>query len=441
MMPPASQRHATRPFRELALAIILVMFCSLAVTQLPALRSNVAPIPESVGRDWPGWPGVWSGRWQDEPGALLGTSIDIRLRVNTQSEQPDHPHVVLSVAPHAKTGLPPSLTGGTATVGTQGEVLYVGPYGEVFEFRRDGEGARGHVQFPDGTVYNAVLSPIAAPARGEVHVAVGSLHLDEFGWLIARTVGRDALGQSLLYGLFCGLSCLVLYGLRRDSWLRFKVQLSWPTWSQLRRELIHASGTLLVFGVSGAVALWVIYSETSQHYFQIVDRGIAWWLLSIVLVFFLHDTWFYWTHRLLHHKWFARHHRHHHESSSPTPLTAYAFGPLEAVFQSGFVPLVLYLLPLHTSVIVIFYGGMILRNAIGHSGFEVFPPALVRSRWWSWLSTVTHHDLHHQKYHYNFGLYFTIWDRLMGTQDPFYEKNYEEVFGRRGTEHPMSQPP
>jgi sterol desaturase/sphingolipid hydroxylase (fatty acid hydroxylase superfamily) len=34
----------------------------------------------------------------------------------------------------------------------------------------------------------------------------------------------------------------------------------------------------------------------------------------------------------------------------------------------------------------------------------------------SWVNTVTHHDLHHQLIHSNYSLYFTHWDRLMGTQ-------------------------
>ncbi len=150
-------------------------------------------------------------------------------------------------------------------------------------------------------------------------------------------------------------------------------------------------------------------------------------------MFLLHDTWFYWTHRLLHLPWLAHHHRHHHASRSPTPWTAYTFGPLEAVFQSSFVPLVLFVLPLHTSIIVLFYGGMLLRNLIGHSGFEVFPPAFLRSPWLSWLTTVTHHDLHHQKGRYNFGLYTRLWDRWMGTEDPDYPEEYAQVIARAPT--------
>ena len=31
------------------------------------------------------------------------------------------------------------------------------------------------------------------------------------------------------------------------------------------------------------------------------------------------------------------------------------------------------------------------------------------------IYTATHHQLHHDKYNCNYGLYFRLWDRLLGT--------------------------
>ena len=36
------------------------------------------------------------------------------------------------------------------------------------------------------------------------------------------------------------------------------------------------------------------------------------------------------------------------------------------------------------------------------------------------LTTTTHPDLHHSSAGANYGLYFTWWDRLMGTEHPEY---------------------
>ncbi|MEO0917088.1 MAG: DUF2147 domain-containing protein, partial [Pseudomonadota bacterium] len=42
-------------------------------------------------------------------------------------------------------------------------------------------------------------------------------------------------------------------------------------------------------------------------------------------------------------------------------------------------------------------------------------------------TTVTHHDLHHAHAGYNLGLYFTWWDRWMGTEHPNYHDEFRRV--------------
>jgi len=73
----------------------------------------------------------------------------------------------------------------------------------------------------------------------------------------------------------------------------------------------------------------------------------------------------------------------------------------------------------------------IIRNAMGHTGFEFFP------RWWlaspltRWVNTTTHHDLHHNgSFKHNYGLYFTWWDKWLGTEHPRYAERFAEVIGR-----------
>ncbi len=45
----------------------------------------------------------------------------------------------------------------------------------------------------------------------------------------------------------------------------------------------------------------------------------------------------------------------------------------------------------------------------------MFPRWLVHGRAGRWLITATHHQLHHDRYQCNYGLYFRFWDRLCGT--------------------------
>jgi sterol desaturase/sphingolipid hydroxylase (fatty acid hydroxylase superfamily) len=62
----------------------------------------------------------------------------------------------------------------------------------------------------------------------------------------------------------------------------------------------------------------------------------------------------------------------------------------------------------------------IARNTIGHSGYEVFPARRDGRPMFDFLTTTTHHDLHHATARSNYGLYFTWWDRWMGTEHADY---------------------
>jgi sterol desaturase/sphingolipid hydroxylase (fatty acid hydroxylase superfamily) len=41
----------------------------------------------------------------------------------------------------------------------------------------------------------------------------------------------------------------------------------------------------------------------------------------------------------------------------------------------------------------------------------------------------THHALHHEKFRANFGLYFNVWDRLMGSNHLDYERRFDSATG------------
>jgi sterol desaturase/sphingolipid hydroxylase (fatty acid hydroxylase superfamily) len=63
---------------------------------------------------------------------------------------------------------------------------------------------------------------------------------------------------------------------------------------------------------------------------------------------------------------------------------------------------------------------MMLPDAIGHCGYELFPRGWADRPILGLVTMVTHHDMHHEHAPRNFGLYFTWWDRLMGTEHPDY---------------------
>ena len=131
-------------------------------------------------------------------------------------------------------------------------------------------------------------------------------------------------------------------------------------------------------------------------------------------------------------------HRLHHRSTTPTPFAAYAFAAPEAAVQALFVSLWICLIPTPDFALFLLLGIMIVRNVIGHAGTELHPRGMA-DHWLGGLFTTTvHHDLHHGGgFSHNYGLYFTWWDGMMGTEHPRYREIYREVTSR---ELPVAKP-
>ena len=163
------------------------------------------------------------------------------------------------------------------------------------------------------------------------------------------------------------------------------------------------------------------------------DLGPVWAVFAFAVMAVAHDTWFYWTHRIMHHpRLFRRFHRTHHLSHNPSPFTAYSFDVSEAAVQALFVLVFVAVFPITPQTVGLYVVFQIARNTIGHCGYELFPATRDGSRpLFDWMTTVTHHDLHHARAGTNYGLWFTWWDRWMGTEDPTCRTRFAEVIARR----------
>ena len=187
--------------------------------------------------------------------------------------------------------------------------------------------------------------------------------------------------------------------------------------NQTRRELRYAAFTSVIFGLSTVVLLWSWASGYLAIYDDWHDYPLWWIPVSLLLAMLIHETYYYWLHRAMHHPvvypWL---HRGHHDSIVTSGWTSFAFDPGEAVFQAGIIPLILIVVPMHWLVLVAWLLLMTLSAIINHTGVEVYPRGMYRH----WLGRqfigATHHGLHHTRFNKNYGLYFTFWDRWMGTE-------------------------
>ncbi len=241
-------------------------------------------------------------------------------------------------------------------------------------------------------------------------IFVGSLTFD---------LGRYLIAASLIAGL--------VWILRRTSWASRKIQKREATRADFLREFGASLRTVLVYTVLAVPMVWAFRNGYLPEYRgTVTPLTYAGYLAAILLA---HDAWFYWTHRAMHHpRLFKTFHRLHHRTVTPTPWTAYSFAIPEAAVSFLFMPLYLAILPTPKPVIFAFLTVMILRNAMGHAGLELHARGWASHPLLKWISTTTHHDLHHAgSFNHNFGFYFTWWDKLMGTEHPDYVATYDRV--------------
>lgn len=259
--------------------------------------------------------------------------------------------------------------------------------------------------------------------------------LQEFHWqefiLEQATIWLSVfIVDTLRYLLGAGIVSLVLYGILAKWSKKRKIQNRKANWLDVRREIGHSFVTISVYA---SVTLFIIEAHGRGWlllYERVADYGWLYTLLSLPLVLVLHDSYFYWVHRAMHLPlFFRRVHHIHHLSRTPTPWAAYSFSIFEAMVMVFFIPLILALLPLHKDIVIVFLAIMILRNAMGHSGIEFHHQNWVHSPC-DIFTTTTHHDMHHQNFKGNFGLYFTWWDRLMKTELPNYKQEFAKAVSK-----------
>ena len=239
------------------------------------------------------------------------------------------------------------------------------------------------------------------------------------------------LSDFLRYFIAAGSAYLIFWIFFKRQWHHRIIQKKELKAKKIWFEFRYSMCTVVIFAIIG----WGIVTAKNIGYTliynEIEEFGWGWFLISIILMILLHDTWFYWTHRLMHHPFIFRHvHLVHHRSTNPSPWAAYSFHPIEAVVEAGIFPIIVFTIPAHGIALLIFLIYMITQNVQGHLGIEFLPKWFIKNKWISWHTTTTHHDLHHKDFNSNYGLYFTWWDKWLGTEHENYLERFKEVTSR-----------
>ncbi|MEO0708705.1 MAG: sterol desaturase family protein [Cyanobacteria bacterium J06649_5] len=237
-----------------------------------------------------------------------------------------------------------------------------------------------------------------------------------FFWV--TVVGYFAAAGSLYWALYLRASSRF-----RIAAADFPFSQRWSTlWSEVRSDIILSVVSSGIFAACAALMTTAYTLGYTRLYLVPQQYGLAYIGISLGLVLVLQDAYFYFTHRLSHHpkcyKWL---HQGHHHSKNPTPWTAFAFDPAEAMIQAIYLMGVVLVVPMHISVLVAVVMVMTMGALVHHFGVRLFEDSPLGQWLGSWMVGTTHHWLHHRKYTVHYSLYFTFWDRVMGTQHPNYE--------------------
>lgn len=244
-------------------------------------------------------------------------------------------------------------------------------------------------------------------------------------WLLTSTM------IFLRYAIPASLVFLLVYKWKRNEWFAWKIQQKFPKTAQVMQEIKYSVLTSLIFGGMALGIFFLRKMGYGELYFEVAEHGWGYWFFSLGFLIVAHDTYFYWAHRLMHHpKVYRKFHLVHHQSTNPTPFASFSFHPLESVLEFAIIPLITLVMPVHAAVFFLFTLWSIIFNVLGHTGYEISPSGFTRHRFFKWLNTPTHHNMHHRYVHQNYSLYFNFWDRVMGTNHPDYDRYFEEVVER-----------
>jgi sterol desaturase/sphingolipid hydroxylase (fatty acid hydroxylase superfamily) len=204
-----------------------------------------------------------------------------------------------------------------------------------------------------------------------------------------------------------------------------KIRPDTPGAKQMTVEFFASLRSIAIFSTFGLIPYALSRLGLFKGQLIAESWGPVWFWTSLVLMILAHDAYFYWAHRLVHHpRLFRIFHRRHHRSMNPSPFTAYSFDIGEAAVMAAFVPIWVLIVPTHWEAVGLFVLHQIVRNTLGHSGYEIGLATKDGRPLFDWMTTTTHHDLHHAQAGWNYGLYFTWWDRWMGTEHPDYHARF-----------------
>jgi len=178
---------------------------------------------------------------------------------------------------------------------------------------------------------------------------------------------------------------------------------------QTNREIAIALKSLPIMAILMLPFPVLAYRGYSRLYYSVEDYGWAYFFFSIPFFLFVTDSLIYFIHRGLHHSLIYRYiHKPHHTYRWTTPYSSHAFHPVDGFSQGVPYYLFIFVFPFHYTLWIAMFLFVNFWTISIHDQVD-----------FGFLNTVfnstDHHTIHHVDFLYNYGQYFTLWDRLGGS--------------------------
>jgi Delta7-sterol 5-desaturase len=172
----------------------------------------------------------------------------------------------------------------------------------------------------------------------------------------------------------------------------------------------------------------------TQAIHWVVDCGVFWFVLkfelikniggSVTLTFIAaligFEFWFYGLHRAMHTKRLYFIHKHHHIARVISPFSGFTSSIAERILLDvgNYLPIVIlsHFMPVSIIGLTLQYFLIMVISIYVHTNLEFYP------KWWKdsplskWLSTSSHHAIHHARYLGNYGFFTNFLDRWLKTE-------------------------
>eukprot|EP01091_Cochliopodium_minus_P009780 TRINITY_DN2483_c0_g1_i1.p1 TRINITY_DN2483_c0_g1~~TRINITY_DN2483_c0_g1_i1.p1 ORF type:complete len:277 (+),score=31.75 TRINITY_DN2483_c0_g1_i1:44-874(+) len=188
--------------------------------------------------------------------------------------------------------------------------------------------------------------------------------------------------------------------------------------NQIRKEIFSSCTSIPIMGIYSVPFYMLEVRGYTKLYSNVEEYGIPYMLFSAFLYIAFTDGGIYWIHRFLHtFPWLYKNiHKEHHKWIVITPYAALAFHPIDGTAQS--IPYLIFpwFFPIHKVLYVSLYFFVMLWTIGIHDKISFVRNSVVNGS--------AHHNLHHTHYSYNYGQFFTLWDRLGGSfRQPKWDKS------------------